>query len=43
MSLQTGVAPQSISAYMIGEHGASQMVAWSCVSFGGVPLSTLKK
>lgn len=43
LSLQTGVAPQSISAYMIGEHGASQMAAWSCVSFGGVPLSTLEK
>ncbi|MGM9568565.1 MAG: L-lactate dehydrogenase, partial [Phascolarctobacterium sp.] len=25
LSLQTGVAHQSISAYMIGEHGASQM------------------
>lgn len=43
LSLQTGVAPHSISAYMIGEHGASQMAAWSCVSFGGVPLSTLEK
>ena len=27
LSLQTGVAHQSISAYMIGEHGASQMAA----------------
>lgn len=43
LSQQTGVAPQSISAYMIGEHGASQMAAWSCVSFGGVPLSALEK
>ncbi len=43
LSMQTGVAPQSISAYMIGEHGASQMAAWSCVSFGGVPLSVLEK
>ncbi len=43
LSMQTGVAPQSISAYMIGEHGASQMAAWSCVSFGGVPLSALEK
>ena len=43
LSLQTGVAHQSISAYMIGEHGASQMAAWSCVSFGGVPLSVLEK
>lgn len=43
LSMQTGVAPQSINAYMIGEHGASQMAAWSCVSFGGVPLSALEK
>lgn len=43
LALQTGVDHQSISAYMIGEHGASQMAAWSCVSFGGVPLSTLEK
>ncbi len=43
LSQQTGVAPQSVSAYMIGEHGASQMAAWSCVSFGGVPLSVLEK
>lgn len=43
LSLKTGVAPNSISAYMIGEHGASQMAAWSCVSFAGVPLSTLEK
>lgn len=43
LSIQTGVAHQSISAYMIGEHGASQMAAWSCVSFGGVPLSVLEK
>lgn len=43
LSRQTGVAPQSISAYMLGEHGASQMAAWSCVSFGGVPLNSLEK
>lgn len=43
LALQTGVDHQSISAYMIGEHGASQMAAWSCVSFGGVPLSVLEK
>lgn len=42
LSLQTGVSPQSISAYMIGEHGASQMAAWSCVNFNGIPLSSLE-
>lgn len=43
LSLQTGVDHQSISAYMIGEHGASQIAAWSCVNFGGVPLDVLAK
>lgn len=43
LAIQTGVDHQSISAYMIGEHGASQMAAWSCVNFGGVPLSELEK
>ncbi|CAK7026788.1 L-lactate dehydrogenase [uncultured Phascolarctobacterium sp.] len=41
LSLQTGIDHQSISAYMIGEHGKSQITAWSCVNFGGVPLATL--
>ncbi len=41
LALQTGVDHQSISAYMIGEHGASQIAAWSCVNFGGVPLDVL--
>lgn len=43
LSLATGIDHQSISAYMIGEHGMSQMTAWSCVNFGGVPLSVLEK
>jgi len=41
--LKTGVAPCSISAVMLGEHGASQMTPWSNVSFGGVPLNVLKQ
>ena len=39
---QTGYDHQAISAYMIGEHGDRQMAAWSCVSFGGAPLSALQ-
>lgn len=31
------VAASSISAYVLGEHGDSQVVAWSQVSIGGVP------
>lgn len=33
-----GVAASSISAFVLGEHGDSQVVAWSRVSMGGVPL-----
>lgn len=32
------VAASSIDAYVLGEHGESQFVAWSLVSVGGVPL-----
>ena len=34
-----GVAPQSVSAFIIGEHGDSSVPAWSCVTVGGVPLN----
>lgn len=33
------VAASSISAYVLGEHGDSQVVAWSQVSIGGIPIS----
>lgn len=42
LAQQTGYDHQAISAYMIGEHGDRQMAAWSCVSFGGAPLSALQ-
>lgn len=42
LAQQTGYDHQAISAYMLGEHGDRQMAAWSCVSFGGVPLSALQ-
>ena len=40
---QTGVAHRSISACMMGEHGASIMVPWSQVTFYSKPLSELEK
>ena len=40
---QTGVDHKSITAYMMGEHGASQMVPWSMVNFGGAALEDLAK
>ena len=41
LSMQTGVDHRSISAYMMGEHGDKQMVPWSLVTFGGMPLSAM--
>ena len=35
---RSGVAASSIDAYVLGEHGESQLVAWSHVGIGGVPL-----
>lgn len=34
-----GVAEQSIDAYVLGEHGDSQFVAWSCAHVAGTPIA----
>ena len=34
-----GIAPQSIHAYVLGEHGDSEVLLWSSAKVGGVPLS----
>ena len=39
---QTGISHKSITAYMMGEHGAAQMVPWSLINFGGKPLAELE-
>lgn len=33
-----GVSPSSIHAYVLGEHGDSEVLVWSSVEVGGVPL-----
>lgn len=33
-----GVDPQHIHAYVLGEHGDSEVLTWSLVSIGGIPL-----
>ena len=38
LNRQTGVDHKSITAYMMGEHGALQFAPWSVVSFHGMPL-----
>lgn len=41
LSAQTGLAANSITAYMFGEHGNAQMTPWSAVNFAGQPLANL--
>ena len=43
LARQTGIDHKSITAYMLGEHGALQFAPWSCVSFRGMPLDELAK
>ncbi|HWK64926.1 MAG TPA: L-lactate dehydrogenase [Rhizobiaceae bacterium] len=33
------VSPRSIHAYVVGEHGDSQVLAWSCARAGAVPIA----
>ena len=39
LAQHTGVAVQSIHAYIIGEHGDSQLPLWSSASIGPIPVS----
>jgi L-lactate dehydrogenase len=38
LAASLNVAPKSVHAYMIGEHGDSVVPVWSTVRVGGVPL-----
>lgn len=38
LSRQLSVSPQSINAYVLGEHGDSSFVNWTSVSVGAIPL-----
>jgi L-lactate dehydrogenase len=33
-----GVSPRSVHAYVLGEHGDSEVLVWSSASVGGIPL-----
>ena len=35
-----GIAPQSVDAYVLGEHGDSEVLAWSSARAGGVALAS---
>lgn len=41
IAAHTGLDARGFTAFMIGEHGNSQMAAWSCISFYGKPLAEL--
>ena len=41
LASRSGVAASSIDAYVLGEHGETQLVAWSHASIGGVPLDQI--
>lgn len=43
LARESGIDHKSIQAYMLGEHGESQMIPWSAVSFGAKPLSELQQ
>lgn len=43
LSERTGLDQKSIHAYVMGEHGESQMVPWSNAAVAGVPLLSLMK
>jgi L-lactate dehydrogenase len=43
LSERTGIDQKSIHAYVMGEHGESQMVPWSNAAIAGIPLSELRK
>lgn len=38
-----GVAPQSVHAYVLGEHGDSEVLVWSSAKVGGVSLETIAR
>jgi L-lactate dehydrogenase len=35
-----GIAPQAVHAYVLGEHGDSEVLAWSAARAGSTPLAT---
>ena len=39
LSKDTGIDPRNIHAYIVGEHGDSELAAYSVTSIGGVPIN----
>ena len=40
---QCGVAVQNVHAYIVGEHGDSELALWSSASIGGIPISEWRR
>ncbi|MCH5268638.1 MAG: L-lactate dehydrogenase [Lachnospiraceae bacterium] len=38
---QLAIDPRSVHSFVIGEHGDSELVAWSCTNISGVPFETM--
>lgn len=43
LGAQCGVDPQHVHAYVIGEHGDSEVLTWSLATIGGMPLGTFAR
>lgn len=43
LGVHCGVDPHHIHGYVIGEHGDSEVLTWSLVSVGGIPLEAFAK
>ena len=43
LARETGIDHKSVTAFMIGEHGASQLCLWSNVTVNGKPLAELER
>jgi len=41
LSEHLGVSPHSIFAYVLGEHGDSEVPVWSSIQVGGIPLASV--
>lgn len=41
IGLHLGLSPHSVHAYVIGEHGDSEVLVWSSARVGGVPLAAI--
>ena len=39
----TGVDPRDVHAYILGEHGDTEVATWSIANIAGIPMSSIVK